>query len=344
MLGHRLGLAVVSGALALATAAPVPAAAQSPPAYAVVDHIAGPDGRWDYASFDPARRRVYIAHGAAVTAIEVDSRTVIPALAPGAGLHSAFTLPGGAVLVTTNGASAVANFIDAESGALIASVPVARDPDAAIFDPASGLVLVMNGEAGVVSLIDPAAHRVVGTIAVGGSLEFAAADGAGKAYVNIEDKGEIAALDLSARKVAAIYPMSGCEEPSGLAYVKSAGLLIAACADNVAKVVRAATGEVVASLPIGAKPDAVIWDEQRSLAFIPCGGSGTLSVIAVRGPADVAVVQTLATAAGARTGALDPKTGRLYLPTAKFLPVQPGQKKAIVPGSFEVVVVAPASP
>jgi YVTN family beta-propeller protein len=341
---HILGLTALFGAFGLIAAAPHPAAAQSAPAYAVVDHIAGPDGRWDYASFDAARRRVYIAHGTQVSAIEVDSRTVVPALAPGAGLHSAFALPGGAVLVTTNGATGVANFIDAGSGSLIASVPVGEDPDAAIFDPASGLVLVMNGKAGTVSLIDPAARKAVGTITVGGALEFAAADGAGKAYVNIEDKGQIAALDLTARKVAAVYPMTGCEEPSGLAYAKSAGLLIAACADNVAKVVRAATGEVVATLPIGAKPDAVIWDEQRSLAFIPCGGSGTLAVIAVRGANDVAVVQTVTTAPGARTGALDPKTGRLYLPTAKFLPTQPGQKKAMVPGSFEVVVVAPAAP
>ena len=28
-----------------------------------VARIAGPDGGWDYASFDAARRRVYVAHG-----------------------------------------------------------------------------------------------------------------------------------------------------------------------------------------------------------------------------------------------------------------------------------------
>jgi YVTN family beta-propeller protein len=325
--------ALASGGLA--------AAGQAAPTYSVVDHIQGPDGRWDYASFDPARRRVYIAHGVAVTAIDVDTKTVTAEVAKGAGLHSAFALPGGDVLVTTNGAANTAEFLDARSGAVLATVPVGQDPDAAIFDPGTGLVLVMNGHGGDVSLVDAASRKVTGVIPVGGALEFVAADGAGRAYVNIEDKGEIAVLDLKAKSVVARYSLNGCEEPSGLILAKEAGVLISACANGMAKVIRAATGEEVATLSIGKKPDAVLWDEQRRLAFIPSGGAGTLSVIAVRGPSDVAVVQTVPTQVGARTGAVDPKTGRIYLPTAKFLPAQGGGRPTIVPGSFEVLVVAP---
>lgn len=328
------------GLMALASGGLAPTA-RAAPTYSVVDHIQGPDGRWDYASFDPVRRRVYIAHGTAVTAIDVDAKTVTPALAKGAGLHSAFALPGGDVLVTTNGATSAAEFIDASSGAVLATVPVGKGPDAAIFDPGTGFVLVMNGHGGDVSLIDPASRKVTGAIPVGGTLEFVAADGAGKAYVNIEDKGEIAVLDLKARSVVARYPLKGCEEPSGLIFAKQAGVLISACANGMAKVIRAATGEEVATLPIGKKPDAVLWDEARNLAFIPSGGAGTLSVIAVRGPNDVAVIQTVATQLGARTGALDPRTGRIYLPTAKFQPAPDGGRPTITPGSFEVLVVAP---
>jgi len=46
------------------------------------------------------------------------------------------------------------------------------------------------------------------------------------------------------------------------------------------------------------------------------------------------------TEVGARTGALDPETGDIYLPTARFAPVaQPGGKRAPVPGSFHILVV-----
>jgi hypothetical protein len=109
----------------------------------------------------------------------------------------------------------------------------------------------------------------------------------------------------------------------------------------VAKAVSAATGKEVATLKIGARPDAVIYDAGRNLAFIPCGGDGTLTVISTKG-ATAVVTGSAPTQRGARTGALDPKTGRLYLPTAKFgAPAAPGQRPSMVPGSFEVLEIGP---
>ncbi|MEO8927384.1 MAG: YncE family protein [Caulobacteraceae bacterium] len=319
------------------------AAAYSPsaPAYAVTGRIAAPANRWDYASFDPVRRRLYVAAGQNVLTVDVDGGAVNGAFAKGVKLHSAFALPGGATVVTTNGDANNAELIDAGTGAVLATVPTGTKPDAAIFDPSSGLVLVMNGHSGDVTLIDPAAKKSVGTIAVGGALEFAAADGAGKAFVNVEDKNQIAVLDIAARKVVARYPLKGCQGPTGLAYDKPNDLLISACANGVAKVVRGASGAEIATLAIGKDPDAVIYDKSRSRAFIPCGGDGVLEVVAMRGPSDVAIVQSLATQKSARSGAVDEKTGRLYLPTAKFGPAQGGEDGPMIPGSFEILVVGP---
>jgi DNA-binding beta-propeller fold protein YncE len=335
-------MAVSLVALGFAGVAQNPAAAQAAPGYHVADQIALPDGRWDYASFDPARRRVYIAHGMVISAIDVDTKAVISALAKGAGLHAAFALPGGDVIVSTNGATDTLQFSNAATGDVLASVKVGKKPDAAVYDASANLVLVMNGDSGDVSLVDPDKRAVVGSIAIGGALEFAATDGAGKAFVNIEDQGKIAVLDLKAKRVVARYDLNGCEEPSGLVYAPDAGVLISACANGMAKVVNAASGAEIATLAIGKKPDAVIWDGARKLAFIPSGAAGTLSVIAVRGPTDVSVVQTVTTQVGARTGAVDPKTGVVYLPVASFQPpAQPGQRPTMVPGTFKVLMVAP---
>jgi hypothetical protein len=50
------------------------------------------------------------------------------------------------------------------------------------------------------------------------------------------------------------------------------------------------------------------------------------------------------TEASARTAALDPATGRVYLPAARFAPPVPPEKRgAMVPGSFHIVVMAPRS-
>jgi hypothetical protein len=57
------------------------------------------------------------------------------------------------------------------------------------------------------------------------------------------------------------------------------------------------------------------------------------------------VVATVKTTKGARTIALDPSTGRLYLPSAQYLPAVGTARPAMAPGSFRILVVAPgASP
>jgi hypothetical protein len=53
------------------------------------------------------------------------------------------------------------------------------------------------------------------------------------------------------------------------------------------------------------------------------------------------VTATVPTAVGARTGALDSQTGKVYLPTAEFAAAEPGERPAALPGSFHLVVLAP---
>ncbi len=100
------------------------------------------------------------------------------------------------------------------------------------------------------------------------------------------------------------------------------------------------TGKLRTLLAIGQGPDAVILDAARRTAFIPNGRDGTLSVIALDGPGAPSVVDTVKTGVGARTGALDPSDGALYLPTANFAPpATGGARPTMVPGSFHVIVV-----
>lgn len=332
---------LVASILTLTAATAAQALAAAPPApMKVVDRIAGPDGGWDYANFDPVHRRLYVAHGAAITAVDVDTGKVTPALAAAQRAHIALPLPGGDELLVTNGGSDTVTLVDAMTGAVRATVLTGQNPDAALFDPASGLAYVMNGKSGDITVIDVKAAKAVGTVPVGGKLEFGVADGKGRVFVNVEDKNEIAVIDTAARKVVAHWAMVGCEEPSGLAYAAEVHLLIAACANGKAEVVSSTSGKVVASVAVGEDPDAAFYDAQRHLAYVPSGGKGTLSVLAVRGPKDVVLIQTVQTRLGARTGALDPKTGRTYLPSAEYdAPAQAGGRPRMKPGSFAVLVV-----
>jgi hypothetical protein len=118
--------------------------------------------------------------------------------------------------------------------------------------------------------------------------------------------------------------------------------VLSACRNGVADVTEGKSGAARASIPIGEGPDAAIFDPGNHVFYVPCGRAGTLAVIAVNSPTDVTLAETVPTALGARTGAFDAKTGKLYLPTAKFqTPAEPGKRLPPIPGTFELVIVGP---
>jgi YVTN family beta-propeller protein len=306
----------------------------------VIGHISGPDGGWDYATVDADARRLYVAHGDTVMAVDLDNGKVTPSLVAASHAHGIALVTGTTLAVSTNGAANSVTVFDTVTGKVAAEIPTGgKSPDAIVYDPATGLVLVMNHRSGDVALVDPRALKVVGMIAVGGTLEFAVVDGKGRAYVNVEDKNEIAVIDTRGRKLLSRIALKDCDGPSGLAYDPDTDVLVSACGNGVAKVLAATAGTDVATLKIGSRPDAVMVDVARRVFYVPNGGDGTLSVIAERSATDLRVVDTVTTQVGARTGAVDPKTGRVYLPVAKSW--LPGTVGMLTPksGTFELLVV-----
>jgi DNA-binding beta-propeller fold protein YncE len=115
-------------------------------------------------------------------------------------------------------------------------------------------------------------------------------------------------------------------------------------------VLDADTGKVVATPAIGNGPDACAFDPKSKLVFSPNGRDGTVSVFHEDTPDTYTLVSTATTQAGARTMALDTKTGHIFLVTAKMLPPDPnapapapGQRyrRRFAPGSFVVLELAP---
>jgi DNA-binding beta-propeller fold protein YncE len=323
--------------LAALSISPVPAAT-GPSGLKIVQRIPGPDGGWDYASFDPARQRVYVAHGSTVMLIDADTGKVTADFAKGDHLHAVVPIPGTDRIVTTNSGDSSAKVIDARTGALVASIPAASDTDSAAFDPASRLAVIVGGDSGELTLVDPKGLKAVGSIKVGGALEFLAPDGKGRVFINGEDSNQIVEVDLKARKVLAHWPLTGCRRPTGLALV-AGDRLVSACGNGVAKILSSADGHDIATLTIGEGPDAVLYDARRQEVLIPSGRSGTLAVIALAGPHANTVIDTVPTQIGARTGAVDPQSGRVWLPTAQYNPPTPGQRPSVKPGTFEVLVL-----
>jgi DNA-binding beta-propeller fold protein YncE len=323
-------------AFALLVCLALPAAAA--PSHKVIERLPGPDGRWDYASIDKAHHRLLVGRADGVLAYDIATPGAPGVvIAPAQGGHAAIEVDGGNVLLVTNGAANTVTMFDT-TGTLLATVPTGKNPDAATFDPKTGLVLVMDHSGGDVTLIDAKKHVAAGSIEIGGALEAAAVDGAGRAYINVEDKNEVAVIDIAKRKVIARYPVANCASPTGIAYVPQGRRLVVAC-QGTAAIVSARTGQEIKTIKIGAGADGAVYDGARRLAYVSAGRDGSLAVLSVTAK-NVTLVETVPTQVGARTLAVDPDSGKVYLPTATYLPAAtPGGRPTTAPGTFTVLVV-----
>ena len=321
----------------LALSANVPATAGS-----VVKSIPGPDGGWDYARIDARGTSLFVARGQSVSVFDLKGTAPVRSIGDISHGHAVLPLPDGHILLVTSGQDATVRFLDIDKGTELGRVPVGEDPDAAVLDASGRTAYTMNAKAGTISKIDTATRTVTATVTVRAGLEYAALASGGALFVNNEDENTLTAVDTRTNRVSAVIALTGCEGPSGLAYDAHSDRLIAACANGKAALVDASKKQLLKLLDIGQGPDAVILDEQRRRAYIPCGKSGELDVIALDATGGPAVTGHITTEAGARTGALDPTDGMVYLPTGKFGPAPgPGKRGAMIPGSFHILAIQP---
>ena len=302
----------------------------------------GGEGGYDYLRVDSAARRLYVSHGAQVEVLEVDSGKSVGHVAPTKGVHGIAVVPDLGRGYTSNGGDRTVTMFDTATLKTLASLgPTGVKPDAIGYDAGTKRVYVCNGspESGDISVIDPAAGKITGSIPVGGKLEELVFDGAGKLFVNVEDKNTIAAIDLATAKVTARWPIAPGEEATGLAFDVKNHRLFAGCGNKLLVVLDSNDGHVVATLPIGDGCDGVAFDPATRRIFAACG-EGVLTVIQEETPDKFSVLQTVKTEGGARTIALDEKTHRVFMSVAKWAPPAPGKKRgAMIPGSFAVIVV-----
>jgi DNA-binding beta-propeller fold protein YncE len=347
MLSRILLIAVCYAA---ATTWPLDGRATEAAGYSIVGHIPGSGGAWDYAVVDAPSGRLFLAQGG-VTAVDLKTNTVTTGLVPGKITHGLAPL-GNGTLAVDDSQNKVITIFDGASGKILSTISTASDNrvngvhalDAMVLEPKTGLLIAINGESGLLVLVDVKKSSVVGTMSVDGHAEFAAADGMGNIYINVNHaKGsEIVSVDIASRKIVKRVPLDGCEEATGLAYDEADKLVISVCDNGILKAFDTRAQRVVASIAVGRGTDAVMFDAMRRRAFVASGENGTLSVIAIRSNSDIALVQTLQTQIGTRLGAVDIASGRVYLPSAKFGPPKPPiPYPTVLPGTFEFLVAAP---
>lgn len=296
-------------------------------------------GGWDYIAVQPNTNHLFVSHGAQVNILDKTNGDSLGVISNTIGVHGIAFVPSLKKGYTSNGRLNNVFVFDLNNFAVKDSIATGENPDAIFYDSYSKNIITCNGKSKDVTFIDPVNDKVVATVAVGGKPETAVSDGAGKIFVNIEDKNEIAVIDTKVMKVVAHWSLKPGEAPTGLAFDKNTNRLFAACGDNNFLVVLdAGNGKVIKKLPIGAGCDGAAFDPALKNIYTS-NGEGTLTIIHEDSKDTFTVTGTVTTKKGARTIGLDEQTHRLYLPTAELEPVPGGGRPKMIPGTFQVLVI-----
>jgi YVTN family beta-propeller protein len=302
-------------------------------------HIASAGG-WDYLEIGPVNDWLYVSHGTQVNIINKKTGDSVGVIPNTTGVHGITFDVANQKGFTSNGRLNSVTVFDMNSNKVLAEIATGQNPDAILYEPFSKRIITCNGRSKSLTIIDPVNNKVVDSVPIGGKPETAVSDGAGRLYVNNEDKNEIVVVDTKTFKVLHHWSIEPGEGPTGLAYDKETNRLFAGC-EKLLMVIDAGSGKIVDKITIGDGCDGVAFDPATKNIYTSNGQDGTLTVIHEETASKFTVVENVQTKAGARTICLDRQTHLIYLPTAEFEPATGNQNERpkVKAGTFQVLVV-----
>jgi DNA-binding beta-propeller fold protein YncE len=316
--------------------------------YRLIKKISIPgDYGWDYLTADSEGRRLYVSHDREVVVLDLDSSATIGKI-PGKNIHGiavARNLGRGFISCSDPGSVII---FDLKTLAVIDKVAVGADPNAVLFDQKTQLVFTADRGAKRVTAIDAKTGKIAATSeGLGGRTEHTASDEAGHLFLNMQDRHTLLKLDSQSLKVLETWSLAPCEQPSSMDMDRAHARVFIGCRSAVMTVVDGNTGRIVTTQPIGKGVDATEFDATRGLVYFSTG-DGTMAVFRQDTPDKYALVESVKTQAGARTMALDRKTGNIFLSVAEFgprpdpTPANPQPRPPMLPGTFSVLIMGPA--
>jgi hypothetical protein len=339
-----LALAVAAAAVVRAEPAAFTSSNTGPYRVHEIFHVGG-EGGWDMVTVDSEHKLVFVPRSTHTMVLDAATGKTVADIPGQERAHGAEIVPSAGRGFISDGKDGSVTVFDLKTYAVLGKVKAADDADGIFYDPASGKVLVACGDAGVLVPISPDVDLKTGKadapVDLGGKPEFFTVDGKGKAYVNLEDKDQVAVVDTKTMKVVDKWPVAPGGSPVGMAIDTAHRRLFIGCRKPQKLIVMDAdSGKVLADLPIGAGCDGTQF--AGGDAFVSCG-DGTLAVARETAPGKFEIVQNVQTMRGARTIGIDPATRTAYLPTAEFGPPVEGQRRPPAkPGTFMIVVVSPS--
>jgi DNA-binding beta-propeller fold protein YncE len=273
------------------------------------------EGGTDYVAADAATGRVFVSRATHMMVVDGATGKVVGDIPNTPGVHGAGIAAKAGHGFTTNGGDQNVTMFDLKTLAVIKQIKVGPGLDGIMYDEPDDKIILTNHSRpiGTLTALDPKSGDIVATVELEDTApEGAAADGKGHIFVNNESKNTIQVIDVKTWKATASWPLAPCEGPTGIAYDRATNRIFSGC-NKTSVVLDASTGKVVATIANGTRVDALGWDPQKKLIYIPNGGEGNVTVAHQDSADKYSAVATVDTFAGAKTITVDTKTHNVYL-------------------------------
>jgi DNA-binding beta-propeller fold protein YncE len=309
---HSFSRAALVAGIALLSVQPVAQADDAKP-YKIVNttQLMGTGGI-DYVYADNDGGRIYVPRGDTILTFDLDT------LKPTAPIPNARARGVAVDPKSHHGfcSSSPVVMWDTRTMEKIKTIDVQGRPDGILFEPLTERIYIFSHSEPNATVIDGKDGSVVGTIDLGGAPEQGASDGKGHLYVDLEDKDQIAVVDVNTMKVTAHYDLAGKGGgPGGLGLDAKNHILFAFCHEPATAVIlNADDGKIITTLPIGSGTDGGGFNPETMEAF-SSQRDGTLTIIKETSPTTFEVEQNVKTKTGAKTCTLDTKKNQIVLIT-----------------------------
>lgn len=340
-------LRAAAGLLALLAALAVTAMAAAGGYHLIKNIPVSGDGGWDYVAADSDARRLYVSHDTEIVVLDLDSGAIVGRITGGPNMHGAAIAPefGRGYISVSNPGSVM--IFDLKTLVKIGEVRVSDDPNGIIYDPYTKRIFTADRGSKRLTAIDAKTGTIAGTIEnLGGRTEHLAADGAGHVFLNMQDRNTMFKLDVREFKILENWPLAPCEAPSSMDMDRARGRIFVGCRGaGMFVVVDAGSGKIVYTHAIGGGVDAAEFDPKSGLIYLSTGADGALWIFKEKSADEYELVQSAPTQAGARTMAVDQKTGNVYVSVADLgprpapTPENPRPRPPVIPGTFTVLVL-----
>jgi YVTN family beta-propeller protein len=282
----------------------------------------GGEGGTDYLTVEPGTGRVFISRGSHIMVVDGNKGTVIGDVPGTQGVHGISLVEKYNHGFTTNRGDSTVSMFDLKTLNVIKKIKVPSGGlDGIMYDDFSDRIILTNhSKPGTATAIDPNKGVITGEAQLeDNSPEGAATDGNGKIFVNNESKNTIQVIDAKTMKVLASWPISPCEGPTGIACDRTTNRIFTGCG-NTSAVLDANTGKIVATISNGDGVDALGWDQNEKLIYIPAGRDSSVTIVHEDLPDKYSIIAKVTTMAGAKTIAVDPIKHVAYLFQPKYGP------------------------